>query len=238
MRVEASPLGVETEPLAFRIDALLEVAMNKGHYANRDLAVLAGRRTILVTAHRRESWGAPMARAARAMATLARRFPDLTIVLPAHLNPVVREVLIPELGSLPNVLITEPLAYPDFVKAMMSCDVVLTDSGGVQEEAPSLGKPVLVMRDTTERPEAVAAGTVRLVGTDEERIVRELSTLLTDSAAYDEMAKAVNPYGDGHASERCVQAIEYFFGLAPRPRDFVPSLGTSELTQAQAPLVS
>lgn len=217
------------------IDALLEVAARRVPSTNPDLAKLRGRRTVLITAHRRESWGEPMTRAARAMARLAHQFPETQFLLPAHLNPVVRDILLPVLQHLPNVVITDPLGYSDFVGAMQASDIVLTDSGGVQEEAPSLGKPVLVMRDTTERPEAVGAGTVKLVGTDEDLIVNEVSRLLTDRSAHDAMAKAVNPYGDGHASDRCVQAIEHFFGLAPRPRDFAPSVAG---VQAQAPRVS
>lgn len=217
------------------IDALLDIAARRIPPTNPVLRKLRGRRTILTTVHRRESWGEPMARAARAMARLARRFPDIQLLLPAHLNPAVREILLPELEHLDNVLITEPLGYSDFVSAMQASDIVLTDSGGVQEEAPSLGKPVLVMRETTERPEAVLAGTVKLVGTDEDLIFNEVSTLLTDKASYDAMAKAVNPYGDGHASDRCVMAIEHFFGHSARPMDFVQNL---ERVQAQAPRVS
>ena len=217
------------------IDALLEVAARRVPSVNPDLAKLRGRRTVLITAHRRESWGEPMARAARAMARLAHQFPDTQFLLPAHLNPVVRDILLPVLQHLPNVVITDPLGYSDFVGAMQASEIVLTDSGGVQEEAPSLGKPVLVMRETTERPEAVEAGTVKLVGTDEDLIVNEVSRLLTDRAAYDAMARAVNPYGDGHASDRCVQSIEHYFGLAARPMDFAPSVAG---TQAHAPRVS
>lgn len=217
------------------IDALLEIATRRIPAINPDLRTLRGRRTILITAHRRESWGEPMARAARAMARLARHFPDIELLLPVHLNPAVREILLPELEHLPNVLITDPLGYSDFVGAMQASDIVLTDSGGVQEEAPSLGKPVLVMRETTERPEAVLAGTVKLVGTNEDLIFNEISTLLTDKAAYDAMAKAVNPYGDGHASDRCVKAIEHFFGHSARPMDFAQNL---DRNQAQAPRVS
>jgi len=161
-----------------------------------------------------------MARVGRALGLLAARYPDVDIVLPAHLNPAVREVLLPPLRGLRNVLVTDPLSYGDFAQALAASDVVLTDSGGVQEEAPSLGKPVLVMRETTERPEAVAAGTVRLVGTDEDTIVAEVSRLLDDAAAYRAMAHAVNPYGDGRAAERSVKAIEHFFGLGPRPEPF------------------
>ena len=217
------------------IDALLEVASRRLPLTNPDLLKLADRRMVLITAHRRESWGEPMARAARAMARLARMFPEVQFLLPAHLNPAVREILLPQLQHLENVLITQPLDYSDFVGAMQASDIVLTDSGGVQEEAPSLGKPVLVMRETTERPEAVVAGTVKLVGTDEDRIVHEVSALLTDKSAYDAMAKAVNPYGDGLASDRCVQSIEHFFGHSTRPADFVPG---PERIQAQAPRVS
>ena len=217
------------------IDALLEVASRRLPLTNPDLLKLGDRRMVLITAHRRESWGEPMTRAARAMARLARMFPDVQFLLPAHLNPAVREILLPHLQHLDNVLITQPLDYSDFVGAMQASDIVLTDSGGVQEEAPSLGKPVLVMRETTERPEAVVAGTVKLVGTDEDRIVNEVSTLLTDRSAYDAMAKAVNPYGDGLASDRCVQSIENFFGHSARPADFVPG---PERVQAQAPRVS
>ena len=217
------------------IDALLEVASRRLPLTNPDLLKLGDRRMVLITAHRRESWGEPMTRAARAMARLARMFPDVQFLLPAHLNPAVREILLPHLQHLDNVLITQPLDYSDFVGAMQASDIVLTDSGGVQEEAPSLGKPVLVMRETTERPEAVVAGTVKLVGTDEDRIVNEVSTLLTDKSAYDAMAKAVNPYGDGLASDRCVQSIENFFGHSVRPADFVPG---PERVQAQAPRVS
>lgn len=231
--------AIPTERIAITgntvIDALLEVAARRVAPLNPDLRRLLGQRMILVTAHRRESWGEPMARAARAMARLAKSFPEIKLLLPAHLNPAVREILLPELQHLENVVITDPLDYCDFVTAMQASELVLTDSGGVQEEAPSLGKPVLVMRETTERPEAVVAGTVRLVGTDEDLIVNEVSTLLTDTAAYEQMARAVNPYGDGHAADRCVGAIEHFFGLGARPVDFAPAL---DRAQAQAPRVS
>jgi UDP-N-acetylglucosamine 2-epimerase (non-hydrolysing) len=229
--------GIPVERIAVTgntvIDALLEVASRRLPLTNPDVRMLGDRRMVLITAHRRESWGEPMARAARAMARLAQMFPDMLFLLPAHLNPAVREILLPHLQYLENVLITEPLGYSDFVGAMRASHIVLTDSGGVQEEAPSLGKPVLVMRETTERPEAVVAGTVKLVGTDEDRIVNEVSRLLTDQSAYEAMAKAVNPYGDGLASERCVQSIEHFFGASARPIDFVP-----RQSQAQAPRVS
>jgi UDP-N-acetylglucosamine 2-epimerase (non-hydrolysing) len=181
------------------------------------------RRLLLVTAHRRESWGPPLEAIARALARLARSEPDLIVVLPMHRNPVVREALAPALQSLDNVITTEPLPYDTFVRLMARADVVLTDSGGIQEEAPSLGKPVLVMRDTTERPEAVDAGTASMVGTDEEAIVAAVQRLLHDDATYERMAKAVNPYGDGHAAERTVAALTHLAGCGPRPEDFRPA---------------
>lgn len=202
------------------IDALLDVVAREVPLEDPAVDVLAGAPSVLITSHRRESWGAPMARTAAAVARLAKEFPDVSFLLPAHLNPVVREVLLPPLQGMDNVTITEPLSYADFARAMDLCSLVLTDSGGVQEEAPSLGKPVLVLRDTTERPEAVDAGTVRLVGTDEELIVAEVSTLLTDPAAYDEMAHAVNPYGDGRAAPRIRGAIEQLLGVGARLPDW------------------
>jgi UDP-N-acetylglucosamine 2-epimerase (non-hydrolysing) len=180
------------------------------------------RRILLVTAHRRESWGRPMAEIGAALAEIARAEPDLLIVFPIHPNPVVRDAIVPLVDGLPNVRVVEPLAYGQFARLLNRADLVLTDSGGVQEEAPSLGKPVLVMRDTTERPEAVAAGTACLVGTDRRMIVTLVRRLLQDEAAYAEMANAVNPYGDGHAAERTVQAIARFFGLPVTVDEFDP----------------
>lgn len=201
------------------IDALLDVAARDSIRERPRI----DRRTVLITAHRRESWGEPMARIARAIARLAKRFGDTNFLLPAHLNPAVRDVLLPPLFGIDNVTIAAPLDYRNFVRAMRDSTLVLTDSGGVQEEAPSLGKPVLVMRDTTERPEAVVAGTVRLVGTDEGLIFEETSRLLTDESAYQSMARSVNPYGDGRAAQRCVCAIEHFLGLGRRPSEFAPA---------------
>ena len=143
-------------------------------------------------------------------------------MLPVHRNPIVREAVLPQIEGLDNVLVTEPLAYGEFTRLMKAATIVLTDSGGVQEEAPSLGKPVLVMRENTERPEAVDAGTVKLIGTDEERIVTEVSRLVDDPAAYAEMSNAVNPYGDGEAAARSVAAIAQLFGLGERLPDFSP----------------
>ncbi|MBA8792692.1 UDP-N-acetylglucosamine 2-epimerase (non-hydrolyzing) [Friedmanniella endophytica] len=213
------------------IDALLGVVAEPRPITDpvlaRCLEELDGGPLLLVTSHRRESWGEPMARTAAALAEIAVAFPELTILLPAHLNPVVREVLLPPLEGLTNVVVTEPLAYSDFSQTLAASTVVLTDSGGVQEEAPSLGKPVLVMRETTERPEAVEAGTVELVGTDTRTIVARVTQLLTAPDAYRRMAQAVNPYGDGKASARAVAAIEHYFGLGPRIDDFDPAPPTA-----------
>lgn len=178
------------------------------------------RKILLVTAHRRESWGEPMRNVGLALADLATKFPELEIVFPIHRNPLVRDAIMPAIDGLANVTVMEPLAYGAFSRIMARSTVVLTDSGGVQEEAPSLGKPVLVLRETTERPEAVSAGTAKLIGTDRTRIVDEVSALLTDPVAFAAMANAVNPYGDGKASERTIAAIGHMFGLNQRPAEF------------------
>ena len=167
---------------------------------------LAGRRIVLVTTHRRENFGGGMEAIARAIDRIADR-DDVGILFPVHPNPNVVAVMDAILGDRPNVARIAPLDYPGFVAALAACDLVLSDSGGVQEEAPALGKPVLVMRETTERPEGVAAGTARLVGTDEERIVSEVFTLLDDSDAHAAMARAHNPFGDGHAAGRIAGVI-------------------------------
>jgi UDP-N-acetylglucosamine 2-epimerase (non-hydrolysing) len=204
------------------IDALLTTVDRKTSFTDPALEDLAdsGRRILLVTTHRRENWGGAMEGVGRALARIARRFSDIEIVLPAHRNPVVREAVLPQLRGVGNVTITEPLPYGEFTRLLSHAAVVLTDSGGVQEEAPSLGKPVLVMRENTERPEAVEAGTVRLIGTDENRIVEEVSQLLADPAAYQRMALASNPYGDGRAAQRSVQSIGHLLGIAERPQEF------------------
>jgi UDP-N-acetylglucosamine 2-epimerase (non-hydrolysing) len=204
------------------IDALFGALEHRIGYDDPDLVDLDDddRPVLLVTAHRRESWGAPMQAIGRALARIARAEPGLQIVLPIHLNPLVREAIIPELAEFDNVRLIEPLPYGSFCRLMDRSHLVLTDSGGIQEEAPSLGKPVLVMRDTTERPEALLAGTVRLVGTDEDRIVHEVRHLLHDRGAYRQMARAGNPYGDGRAAERTVAAIRWFFGEGERPKEF------------------
>jgi UDP-N-acetylglucosamine 2-epimerase (non-hydrolysing) len=181
------------------------------------------RRLILITTHRRENWGEPMRAACRAIRRLAEsaRTGDVIFVFPVHLNPVVRDVVYDELKGVPNVHLIAPLQYRDFANLMNLSYFVITDSGGVQEEAPSLGKPVLVMRHVTERPEAVKAGTVKLVGLEEDLIFKTASRLLSSRGEYLRMASAVNPYGDGKASERIVEALRYEFGFrSRRPGEF------------------
>jgi UDP-N-acetylglucosamine 2-epimerase (non-hydrolysing) len=167
----------------------------------------AAQRTLLLTAHRRENHGEPLRDICRAVLELLERFPDLRAVYPVHLSPRVRSVVMEMLQNHPRMTLCDPLGYGPFVLAMSEATLILTDSGGIQEEAPALGKPVLVLRNTTERPEALEAGTAKLVGTDTARIVAEAGRLLTDPAYYAQMAKAANPFGDGHASERILAAI-------------------------------
>ncbi|MCE8174224.1 UDP-N-acetylglucosamine 2-epimerase (non-hydrolyzing) [Porphyromonas gingivalis] len=172
----------------------------------------AGRRLVLITGHRRENFGEGFLNICRAIQTLSKRFPEVDFVYPMHLNPNVRkpirEIFGDNLGGLDNLFFIEPLEYLQFVTLMDRSSIVLTDSGGIQEEAPGLGKPVLVMRDTTERPEAVKAGTVKLVGTDYNQIVDNVEKLLTDNAAYAEMSRANNPYGDGKACSYIADALQ------------------------------
>ena len=180
------------------------------------------KRIILVTTHRRENLGEPMRHVYKALRQLTEEFDDVEVVFPVHKNPKVREVVREELGGLSQVHLIDPLDYEPFANLMHKAHLILTDSGGVQEEAPALGKPVLVLRDTTERPEAVAAGTVKLIGTDRDVVYNEAKTLLTDEKAYHRMAESVNPYGDGKASERIIQAILYHYGMADtRPDVFI-----------------
>lgn len=187
-------------------------------------AIASGRPIVLVTAHRRENWGEAIAGVGRALARIARAYPDHLILMPVHGNPRIREAIEPAVAGVSNVILTSPLSYGEFVTVMDAAHLVLTDSGGVQEEAPSLGKPVLVMRENTERPEAVQAGTVRLIGAAEDRIVAEVSALLDSPALYDSMAHAANPYGDGHAASRTVAAMEALLGVGERLPDFAPGL--------------
>lgn len=204
------------------IDALLTTVDREIPFRDPQLEELAtsGRRILLVTTHRRENQGDTMRGVGRALARIAEVEPDLVIVLPAHKNPAVREAVLPALVGKENVVVTEPLAYGEFTRMLSMAHIVLTDSGGVQEEAPSLGKPVLVMRDNTERPEAVHAGTVALIGTDEETIVKEVDRLLNQQDAFDAMANAINPYGDGKAAERTIAAVAQLLGVGTRIADF------------------
>ncbi|HEX2250838.1 MAG TPA: UDP-N-acetylglucosamine 2-epimerase (non-hydrolyzing) [Gemmatimonadales bacterium] len=190
------------------IDALLQTVREDYTFRAPQLASLdPRRRLILVTTHRRESFGAPLQATCAAIRDLAQRFPDLQFVLPVHPNPEVKQTVERLLCDLPGMYLIAPVDYLEFVHLMNRSYLVLTDSGGVQEEAPSLGKPVLVLREVTERPEGVEAGTAVLVGTDRERIVQVASELLSSRTAYQRMANAVNPYGDGKASGRIVSAL-------------------------------
>ena len=197
------------------IDALLATVKEQYQFADADLQNLldGSSKKVLITAHRRENQGEPMKHIFQAVRRLHETLPEVEFIFPIHKNPKVRELAAQILGDLARVHIIEPLDYEPFANAMARVDLIMTDSGGLQEEAPALGKPVLVLRDTTERPEAVTAGTVELVGTDEELIYNTALTLLTDEAAYSKMANAVNPYGDGKACGRITAAIEYHFGM-------------------------
>ena len=194
------------------LDAELEAVLKQAGYdVNR---LNGGKKLVLITGHRRENFGEGFISMCRAIQALTQKYPDVDFVYPMHLNPNVRkpihEVFGEDLSNLGNMFFIEPLEYLSFVYLMEKSTIVLTDSGGIQEEAPGLGKPVLVMRDTTERPEALEAGTVKLVGTNYDKIVGEVSALLDDEAYYNEMSQAVNPYGDGKACERIVSILENF----------------------------
>lgn len=187
------------------IDALKTTV--RADYSHPELDWAADSRLIIITAHRRENLGAPMHNMFRAIRRIMDEHPDVKAIYPIHMNPVVRQAAAAELGGCDRIHIIEPLDVLDFHNFMAKSYLILTDSGGIQEEAPSLGKPVLVMRDTTERPEGIAAGTLKLVGTDEETIYNEFNRMLTDEAAYRAMAHAANPYGDGHACERIADLL-------------------------------
>jgi UDP-N-acetylglucosamine 2-epimerase (non-hydrolysing) len=199
------------------IDAVLYIRdrLQQGLHPDQPVTLDPSRKLILVTAHRRESFGEGFEQICAALAELAQR-PDVLIVYPVHPNPNVQEPVNRFLRGRATIMLVEPMEYVPFVALLMQAWIVLTDSGGIQEEAPSLGKPVLVMRDKTERPEAVLAGTARLVGPRRDRIVAECNRLLDDLRAYESMARAHNPYGDGHASERIARIICQFLGV-PRP---------------------
>lgn len=202
------------------IDAL-KTTVSKD-YTHEMLEKLGDDRLMLLTAHRRENLGEPMRNMFKAIKRLVEEHDDLQVIYPVHLNPVVRETANEILGNDPRIHLIEPLDVFDFHNFAARAHLILTDSGGIQEEAPSLGVPVLVLRDTTERPEGIEAGTLKLAGTDEEQIYSMAKQLLVDQAEYERMAKAANPYGDGLASKRIVEAILYHFGkLKERPKPFV-----------------
>ena len=206
------------------IDALLTTVRPEYRFDGGMEAILgqtAGKRLILVTTHRRENLGEPLRQVYQALKDIIGEFPDTVAVFPVHRNPRVREIVQEELGGVERVVLIDPLDYEPFANLMGRSHIVLTDSGGIQEEAPSLGKPVLVLRDTTERPEAIDAGTAKLIGTSRQRVYDELKLLLTDTAAYAAMAEARNPYGDGLAAARIVNFLRRRFGrVADWPEPF------------------
>lgn len=192
------------------IDALFHTVKKDYEFEDKEIQnIEEHKRVILVTTHRRENLGAPMHHVYRALKRLVKDVPDTEVVFPVHRNPLVRKSVREELLGIPQIHLVEPMEYEPFTNLMSRCDIVLTDSGGIQEEAPSLGKPVLVLRDTTERPEAINAGTVKLVGTDEDKIYNEAYKLLTLEDEYRKMSEAVNPYGDGKSSQRIAQTLLY-----------------------------
>ncbi|RAP29671.1 UDP-N-acetylglucosamine 2-epimerase [Brevibacillus laterosporus] len=203
------------------IDALQTTV--KSDYKHPVLDKVAGKKMVLMTAHRRENLGEPMRRIFRAVRRLVDEHEEIAVVYPVHLNPAVQEVAQEFLGNHDRIQLIDPLDAFDFHNFARHAHLILTDSGGVQEEAPSLGVPVLVLRDTTERPEGIVAGTLKLAGTDEQQVYDMANELLTNAEAYEQMAQAANPYGDGKASERIVQAILYHFGCTSvRPTSFQP----------------
>ncbi len=205
------------------IDSLLYVANKNvgalGTYLRTE--ALGSTRMILVTAHRRENWGPPLENLCYALIDLVKSFPDVQIVFPVHLNPNVRGVVFPLLSNQERIHLLDPLPYEAFVEAMDRAYFIITDSGGIQEEGPSLRKPILVFRQVTERPEGVEGGGVKLIGMTRERVFQEVARLLRDESAYQNMVTDHNPYGDGHAAQRILQGILHYFSLADRPKDFV-----------------
>ena len=199
------------------IDALYQTVRADFQFPDLDLS----KRIILVTTHRRENLGEPLRQVYKALRSLVEEFPDVEIIFPVHKNPKVRSIVNEELGGLERVRLIDPLDYEPFANLMNRATLIMTDSGGLQEEAPALGKPVLVLRDTTERPEALEAGTVKLIGTNQAKVYGAAKLLLTDAAAYREMAEAQSPYGDGHAAERIVKSLLWRHNiLAEPPEEF------------------
>lgn len=205
------------------IDALLETVKEDYQFTD-ELAKIdfENKKVVLVTAHRRENLGDPLKNIFEAIKEILENNSDIEVVFPMHKNPLVREAAKEILGGLKGVHLIEPLDYEPFVNIMNSAYLILTDSGGLQEEAPALGKPVLVLRDTTERPEAISAGTVKLIGTEKSKIVKEANILLNNREKYRKMANAVNPYGDGFAAKRIVESILYYYGIIKnRPQEWL-----------------
>ncbi|MDA8196433.1 MAG: UDP-N-acetylglucosamine 2-epimerase (non-hydrolyzing) [Actinomycetota bacterium] len=204
------------------IDALLDVVSGDYEMETEEVPEIlsSGRKYILVTMHRRESWGEPMEQVSSALGDIAKKYPDYDLVLPLHPNELVQRAMRSGLRGATNVKIISPAPYVDFCRLMNGASIILTDSGGIQEEAPSIGKPVLVARDTTERPEAITAGVAKLVGVNPVDVTREISLLLEDESYYNSIARRSNPFGDGHAATRSVAAIKWIFGAGERPADF------------------
>lgn len=208
------------------VDAL-EYSVKEGYeFAVPELKAIIdeNKKIVLITMHRRENWGSPMEGAARAIKRLAVKYPELNFVFPLHKNPIVREAVVPILEKTANIKLIEPLDYLDFVNTMANSFLILTDSGGVQEEGPHFGIPILCLRSVTERPDAVTFGTVKLVGLDEEVIFSTANTLIENKLEYAKMANATNPYGDGLSAERTIKIIKNYFGMANEPvEEFNPS---------------
>ena len=207
------------------VDALKYSVVDNFQFTVPELTKIVNqkKKIILVTMHRRENWGKPMEGACRAVKRLAEKYPDFVVIFPVHLNPIVRDVVYPILKDLPNVLLIEPLDYLDFVNLMAKSYMILTDSGGVQEEGPHFGVPILVLRYVTERPDAISYGTVKLVGLDEEKIYSTALQLIEDKNEYSKMSNAVNPYGDGLSSVRTIKIIMNYFGFTnENVEEFIP----------------
>ena len=206
------------------IDSLLYIAARNRNTLDKYLPIerVDSHRLILVTAHRRENWGGPLENLCLALKDLRDNFPDIQIAYPVHLNPNVRKTVFEILANQERIHLLDPLPYEPFVEAMAKSYMIITDSGGIQEEGPSLKKPILVFRKVTERPEGLSTGGVKLLGLEKENVFREASRLLEDPEAYQSMIANHNPYGDGFAAERIVQAILHYSGLGPRPQDFIP----------------
>lgn len=236
--------GVPAEQIYLTGNTVVDCLLGIAHAGQNRLAKylpsgfrLNGNRMILITAHRRENWHGPIRELCEAVAGMAIMFPKTKFLYPVHMNPKVRQVVFPILSGIPNVALTEPLPYCEFVEAMAASYLILTDSGGVQEEAPSLGKPVLVLRETTERPEGISLGAAKLIGTERHRIVSETLYLLRDHAEYGRMATMRNPYGDGRAAERTVQGLLHHFGRGPRPDKFEVVRPTVSFPRQEAALL-